>query len=77
MVKLTPSKRKKIYSLIGRVGIQEVAKKFSVTEGYVRMIIGGQRNNINILEYVVQMAEEKSHKLDEKLEKIKLNISKI
>lgn len=77
MVILTPKKRKKIYSLIGREGIKLVAEKFEVTEGYVRMIIAGKRNNIDILEYVVQLAEEKSHKLDEKLHKIKLNISKL
>lgn len=76
---VTPSekKRKKIYKLLGKHGILDVALKFNVKEDYVRKVIRGERKNLSILKYVIDLASEKSHKLDETLDIIKSSLKNI
>lgn len=64
MIKLTKKLRQKLLKNIGSDGLEEISTQFNVSTILVRKVINGERNNDDILIFAVELASEKSKKLD-------------
>ena len=77
MIKLTQKEITKMLKIIGSEGIKEISKEFNVSDDLVRKVINGDRSNNNILIFAVDLAVEKSKKLDKLKKEVKSKIQTI
>ena len=77
MIKLTQKEIAKMLKTIGSDGIKEISKEFNVSDDLVRKVINGDRSNNKILIFAVDLAVEKSKKLDKLKKEVKSKIQTI
>jgi hypothetical protein len=68
---MTKVELKLLRKKLPREAIKNLAKEFEVTEAHIRLILNGERNNLNVINVAIIMAEEHQEYLKNLSNKIK------